>query len=141
MSRYREVVGLAEEHARFVSKSPENWMGYLDTAARLYRYPFMDSLLIHAQRPNATACAEMPMWNNRMYRWVNRGAKGIALIDRSGRRPGVRYVFDVEDTHPVRGARDPIHWSIKDGYEDRVIDHLKSEYGLEEEDTGSWRRR
>lgn len=136
MSRYYEVLGLAKAHAKAVSESPEKWMGYLDTAARLYRYPFMDSLLIHAQRPNATACAELSMWNDRMYRWVNRGAKGIALIDRRGGRQGVRYVFDVADTHPVKGAKDPVHWKINREHEDRLLDYLKSEYNLEDSETG-----
>ena len=135
MSRYHEILGLAEVHAKTVGESPGNWMGYLDTAARLYRYPFMDSLLIHAQRPNATACAELPVWNGKMYRWVNRGAKGIALLDRSGSRPGVRYVFDVEDTHPVKGGKEPVLWSVREDNEDRILAHLKSEYHLENQDS------
>ena len=74
-------------------------MGYLDTASRLYRYPFHEQLLIYAQRPDATACASLELWNNKMGRWVNRGAKGIALIDDSGEKPRLRYVFDVSDTN------------------------------------------
>lgn len=81
MARLEDIRGLAEAHASSISSSPKDWMNYLDTAARLYRYPFMDQLLIHAQRPQATACASLELWNQKMFRWVNRGAKGIALID------------------------------------------------------------
>ena len=83
-------------HATRISSSPRDWMNYLDTAARLYRYPFMDQLLIHAQRPKATACASLELWNEKMLRWVNRGAKGIALLDETidvYKRQGVQ--FDV----------------------------------------------
>ena len=132
MSRYHEVLGMAEAHAKSLGESPENWMGYLDTASRLYRYPFMDSLLIHAQKPQATACAELETWNGRMFRWVNRGAKGIALIDRRGGRNGVRYVFDIKDTHPVKGAKDPVHWRVDKSHEERLMSYLKSEYFLED---------
>lgn len=130
MSRYDEAVSMARDHAKHVGESPESWTGYLDTAARLYQYPFMDALLIHAQRPDATVCAELPAWNDRMNRWVNRGSKGIMLVDRRGARPGVRYVFDMKDTHTVRGGRTPVQWEIGDGQEDRLLSHLKSVYHL-----------
>lgn len=81
MAKLNEITVLAQMTAKDVSQSPENWMGYLDTSARLYRYSFADNLLIHAQRPGATACASLELWNQKMNRWVNRGAKGIALID------------------------------------------------------------
>ncbi len=81
MASLYEIRGLAEYAAENVSRSPKDWMKYLDTAARLYRYPFSDTLLIYAQRPSATACASLELWNEKMGRWVNRGAKGIALID------------------------------------------------------------
>ena len=77
MAQIQSIQALAELHAQEVSRSPRDWMGYLDTVARLYRYSFQDNLLIHAQRPNATACAELELWNSKMNRWVNRGAKGI----------------------------------------------------------------
>lgn len=86
MAKINDIRALADLHAQEISRSPRDWTGYLDTAARLYRYDFADSLLIHAQRPTATACAELETWNNKMSRWVNRGAKGIALIDDSGPR-------------------------------------------------------
>ena len=76
-------------------------MNYMDTASRLYRYSFSDQLLIHAQRLNATACASLELWNEKMLRWVNRGAKGIVLLDENGQNTRLRYVFDISDTHMV----------------------------------------
>ena len=81
MAKFNDIRELAQQNARWVSNSPKDWMNYLDVAARLYRYSFTDTLLIHAQRPDATACAELELWNQKMSRWVNRGAKGIALLD------------------------------------------------------------
>ena len=86
MAKMNDIRFLARETAEEVSGSPRDWMRYLDTASRLYRYPFADTLLIHAQRPDVTACAELEVWNEKMRRWVNRGAKGIALIDDTGPR-------------------------------------------------------
>ena len=96
MAHLDEIRGLAEYHATRISSSPRDWMNYLDTAARLYRYPFMDQLLIHAQRPKATACASLELWNEKMLRWVNRGAKGIALLDETMQKTRLRYVFDIQ---------------------------------------------
>ena len=107
MAMLNEIRGLAEYEAKAVTSSPRDWMGYLDTAAKLYRYSFPDTLLIHAQRPDATACASLELWNGKMNRWVNRGAKGIALIDDTGPTRRLRYVFDISDTHMVRGGRTP----------------------------------
>ena len=112
-------------------------MKYLDTAAKLYRYPFSDTLLIHAQRPDATACVSLEAWNQRMGRWVNRGAKGIALIDDTGPRRQLRYVFDVSDTHMVKGGRTPNLWQLQKEQEEAVLDHLADAYGLEGGDTES----
>ncbi|RGF79993.1 hypothetical protein DXA70_00795 [Faecalibacterium sp. OF04-11AC] len=92
MPQINDIRELAQQNARYVSNSPQDWMSYLDVAARLYRYSFTDTLLIHAQRPDATACAEMELWNQKMSRWVNRGAKGIALLDDTGPRTKLRYV-------------------------------------------------
>jgi len=104
-----EMQKLTADVSRDVSASPEEWMKFLDTAARLYRYTFPEQLLIYAQRPEATAVASMEIWNKRMYRWINRGSKGIALIDNtSGPRMKLRYVFDIQDTHKVKNlGRDP----------------------------------
>ena len=114
MARLEDIRGLAEAHASSISSSPRDWMNYLDTAARLYRYPFMDQLLIHAQRPQATACASLELWNQKMFRWVNRGAKGIALIDETTQKTRLRYVFDVQDTHMVNGGRTPYLWKLQE---------------------------
>ena len=103
MARLQEIRGLAEYTAKDVSSSPKDWMKYLDTAAKL----------IHAQRPDATACVSLEAWNQRMGRWVNRGAKGIALIDDTGPRRQLRYVFDVSDTHMVKGGRTPNLWQLQ----------------------------
>ena len=137
MARLQEIRGLAEYTAKDVSSSPKDWMKYLDTAAKLYRYPFSDTLLIHAQRPDATACVSLEAWNQRMGRWVNRGAKGIALIDDTGQRRQLRYVFDVSDTHMVKGGRTPNLWQLQKEQEEAVLDHLADAYGLEGGDTES----
>ena len=137
MARLQEIRGLAEYTAKDVSSSTKDWMKYLDTAAKLYRYPFSDTLLIHAQRPDATACVSLEAWNQRMGRWVNRGAKGIALIDDTGPRRQLRYVFDVSDTHMVKGGRTPNLWQLQKEQEEAVLDHLADAYGLEGGDTES----
>ena len=130
MAKVHDILGLAEYEAKEVSASPVDWMGYLDTASRLYRYPFSDTLLIHAQRPDAIACAELELWNEKMHRWVNRGAKGIALIDDTGPRRRLRYVFDVSDTHMVRGGRTPYLWKVQEQQKEGLLDHLTDTYGL-----------
>ena len=131
MAKINDIRFLARETAKEVSGSPRDWMGYLDTASRLYRYPFSDTLLIHAQRPDATACAELEVWNEKMRRWVNRGAKGIALIDDTGPRRALRYVFDVSDTHPVRGGKTPYLWRMKEEQQEMILNHLADTYGLD----------
>ena len=133
MAKINDIRFLARETAKEVSGSPRDWMGYLDTASRLYRYPFSDTLLIHAQRPDATACAELEVWNEKMRRWVNRGAKGIALIDDTGPRRMLRYVFDVSDTHPVRGGRTPYLWRLEEGQREELLNYLADTYGLDRE--------
>lgn len=90
-----------------------NWQRYLKTAARIYKYPFRDQLLIHAQRPDATACATIEFWNKKMDRWVNKGTSGIALLDDSGFKTRLKYVFDVSDTHPGRyRPQEPQLWQM-----------------------------
>ena len=135
MAKIHDILGLAEYEAKEISRSPQDWMKYLDTASKLYRYSFSDTLLIHAQRPDAVACAELELWNEKMNRWVNRGAKGIALIDDSGPRRKLRYVFDISDTHPVRGGRTPYLWQIQDQHRVPLLDHLTDTYGLEGDDS------
>ena len=133
MAMINEIRELAEYEAKVVSSSPRNWMEYLNTAARLYRYSFSDTLLIHAQRPDATACASLELWNEKMNRWVNRGAKGIALIDDTRPRRRLRYVFDISDTHMGQGGRTPNFWKIKKSSKAAILVHLTDVYGLLEE--------
>ena len=137
MSKLQDIRELAQEHATSVSSSPRDWMGYMDTAARLYRYPFTDQLLIHAQHPQATACASLELWNEKMFRWVNRGARGIALLDENGHNTRLRYVFDISDTHMVAGGRSPYLWQMQEHQREEILNHLAEAYGLEEKDTGS----
>ncbi len=121
---------LAGQTAREVTRGAGSWKRYLDTASRLYKYPFDDQLLIYAQRPDATACASMEAWNENMRRWVKTGTKGIALIRKSeGGRPYLTYVFDVADTRPVRGARMPQLWKMKQEYHAPVLAALEMQYG------------
>ena len=136
MPQINDIRELAQQNARYVSNSPQDWMSYLDVAARLYRYSFTDALLIHAQRPDATACAELELWNQKMSRWVNRGAKGIALLDDTGPRTKLRYVFDIADTHLVRGGRTPLLWNLDSHeHEQIILDHLADTYGLSQTDS------
>ena len=136
MAKFNDIRELAQQNARWVSNSPKDWMNYLDVAARLYRYPFKDALLIHAQRPDATACAELEVWNKKMNRWVNRGAKGIALLDDASPRAKLRYVFDIADTHLVQGGRTPILWRIDDSeHQQMILDHLADTYALTQTDS------
>ena len=140
MAKINDIRLLAEETASDISASPRDWMSFLDTASRLYRYPFGDSLLIHAQRPDATACTELEQWNQKMGRWVNRGAKGIALIDDTGPRQKLRYVFDVSDTHAVRGGRMPYLWKLREEIKKDVLQHISDAYDLSEDDSVSMER-
>lgn len=137
MSKLQDIRNLAQEHAVSVSSSPGNWMDYMDTASRLYRYSFSDQLLIHAQRPNATACASLELWNEKMLRWVNRGAKGIALFDETWQNTKLRYVFDISDTHMVAGGRSPYLWQMQEHQREEILTHLEEVYGLEEKDTAT----
>lgn len=121
---------LADETAAKVTGSRGNWTGFLETAARLYKYPFDEQLMIYAQRPDATACASLETWNKPMNRWVRRGSKGIALIDNSGTRPYLKYVFDVTDTEAGRqNARKPYLWELKQEHEAPVMESLAKSYG------------
>ena len=128
--KYHEISVLAGETARQVSKNGEEWRKYLTTAARLYRYPFEDQMLIYAQRPDATACALMETWNEKMFCWVNRGAKGIALFDRESERPRLKYVFDVSDVHKARRiGKDPYLWEMREEHKGAVLAQLEKTYG------------
>ena len=137
MSKLQDIRDLAQEHAVSVSGSPRDWMDYMDTASRLYRYSFSDQLLIHAQHPEATACASLELWNEKMLRWVNRGARGIALLDETGQHTRLRYVFDISDTHMVAGGRSPYLWQMQEHQREEILTHLAEVYALEEKDTAT----
>ena len=111
--KYHYISALAEMTAADIVKNENEWIRFLTTAARLYKYPFNEQMLIYAQRPDATACASLETWNEKMNCWVNRGAKGIALIDTDSERPRLKYVFDVSDVHKARRiGRAPYLWEL-----------------------------
>ena len=113
MAKTAYYAQMAEEAARQVTGSREQWTAFLTTAARLYKYPYAEQLMIFTQRPDATACAEYDLWNNRMNRYVKRGSKGIALLDMRGGEPKLRYVFDVSDTGERRNSRPVQLWKME----------------------------
>ena len=121
---------MAEEAARQVTGSREQWTAFLTTAARLYKYPYPEQLMIFAQRPDATACAEYDLWNDKMNRYVKRGSKGIALLDMTGDEPRLRYVFDVSDTGERRNSRPVQLWRMKPEHEDPIQDALENAFGI-----------
>ena len=129
---------LTEEVAKDVAASPQEWMRFLNTASRLYKYTFPEQLLIYAQRPEATAVASMEIWNQKMYRWIKKGSKGIALIDNtSGPKTKLRYVFDVQDTYKVRNlGKDPQLWNLPVEGEQLVADYLQEQLSLEDTEGG-----
>ena len=125
---------LARETALGLAGSVGAWTAFLDTSSRLYKYPFHDQLMIHAQRPGATACASYEVWNDTMRRYVRRGAKGIALVDNSGDAPKLRYVFDIADTGTRRSSRPFSPWQINDGNLAEVQLGLRQAFNAE----GEW---
>ena len=129
-SKTEEYLALAQRTANGLTRYWESWTDYLTTASRLYKYPFADQLMIYAQRPDATACADYDIWNNRMNRYVRRGSKGIALLDESSGYPRLHYVFDVSDTGVRRNSRDPERWEMNDDLFKPVSEMLTAEYGI-----------
>lgn len=130
MGKLNFISSLAAEAAGRVTQDEKSWKGFLKTASRLYRYDFDDQLLIYVQRPDATACAPLEMWNEKMRRWIKPGSKGIALIHK--RRDGsnrLDYVFDVSDTRPVQGAREPYLWELREEYRAPVLEALERRFG------------
>ena len=132
-SKTEEYLALAQRTANGLTRYWESWTDYLTTASRLYKYPFADQLMIYAQRPDATACADFDIWNNRMNRYVRRGSKGIALLDESSGFPRLHYVFDVSDTGVRRNSRDPEVWQLNDDLFQPVSEMLAQEYGIHHE--------
>ena len=121
---------MADHAARQLTGSWQEWAAFLTTAARLYKYPFHEQLMIYAQRPDATACAEYDLWNEKMGRYVRRGSKGIALVDDSGDRPRLRYVFDISDTGTREHSRTPWLWTLEERHMDSVTAMLEQNYGI-----------
>ena len=132
-SKTEEYLALAQRTANGLTRYWESWTAYLTTASRLYKYRFEDQLMIYAQRPDATACADYDIWNNRMNRYVRRGSKGIALLDESSGYPRLHYVFDVSDTGVRRNSRDPDLWQYNDDLKQPVSDALTAAYGISHE--------
>ena len=129
-SKTEEYLALAQRTANGLTRYWESWTDYLTTASRLYKYPFADQLMIYAQRPDATACADFDIWNNRMNRYVRRGSKGIALLDESSGFPRLHYVFDVSDTGVRRNSRDPEVWQLGPDLVQPVSEMLAATYGI-----------
>ena len=130
-SKLQKYMQMADEAQRQITGSYRGWTGFLTTAARLYKYPYAEQVMIHAQRPDATACAEYDFWNEKMGRYVRRGSKGIALIDSSGERPRLRYVFDVSDTGGREFSKSRYLWEYREEHADAVSAMLESRYGVD----------
>jgi len=129
-SKLQAYTGLSDYTAARITGSYQTWTAFLATAGRLYKYPFPDQLMIYAQRPQATACAEYDFWNQKMRRYVRRGAKGIALIDSSFGRPFLRYVFDVADTGRMESGLDPNLWRYRAEHQEAVAAALEQRFGV-----------
>ena len=136
MRKYKLISALAEETAKEVVRNEENWRRYLNTASGLYKYSFKEQLLIYAQRPDATACASIEIWNEKMHCWVNKGAKGIALIDEDS-FSGLKYVFDISDVHKARRiGQFPNLWEMREEHMESVISRLEKIYGDTDREAG-----
>ncbi len=132
MKKYDMISDLSEQTAKEVVRNEESWRGYLNTASRLYKY----QLLFYAQRPDAEACASIEVWNEKMHCWVNKGAKGIALIDDENNKT-LRYVFDISDVHKARRiGRYPQLWKIEEQHKEAVLNHLEKTYGETDREAG-----
>ena len=132
-NKYEEYSNLATETERQLTRSKANWTAFLKTAARLYKYPFNEQLLIFAQRPEAIACAGYDIWNNQMNRYIRKGSKGIALIDSNKEPFGIKYVFDIADTGKTERSKTPYLWELKDEHESAVTSVLESKYDVSSE--------
>lgn len=127
-SKLRLITDLYGETLTQISKNPDDWMSFLECAAMNYKYPFNDQVLIYAQRPEAVACAKIEAWNKQVGRWVNRGAKGIALLSEDNGYTNLRYVFDIDDTNSKFGKSFRL-WSVPKPYEVDIIESLENKYG------------
>lgn len=127
-SKLKDIIPLAEQTTRSLTSNPQNWTAFLRTAGNNYKYSFHDQVLIHAQRPNATACAPIDMWNKRFRRWINKGSKGIALIDDSQEKLRLRYVFDIVDTYSYYGNEVRL-WQMQQRFQEGVAETLTNSFG------------
>ena len=130
-TKLQNYIQLAGQTAAQVTKNPQNWVGFLNTVSNVYRYTFPDKLMIHSQRPKATACAEFDLWTRRMNRHIRRGSKGIGLIaiNRNG-YPKIRYVFDIRDTELKRNSASLFQWRYKQEYRGIVTKALEEQFGV-----------
>ena len=129
MSNLEFYSAMASYTATHLTDSWQKWTAFLTTASRLYKYPFHEQLMIFAQRPDATACAEYDLWNDTMRRYVRRGSKGIALVDNSREKPRLRYVFDISDTGLRKNSRHPFLWELRPEHEAAVAQALTERFG------------
>ena len=127
-TKLQRISELMKQTVKQITNTPRSWLNFLQTASRLYKYPFEEQILIYAQHPHATACASIEFWNKHMRRWVNRGAKGIALIDDSSGRITLRHVFDVSDTHSLEHSPFRL-WKMRPSYQEQVIEELSHQFG------------
>ena len=130
MTKTAYYMQMAQEAAAQITGSKEQWTAFLTTSARLYKYPFAEQLMIYKQRPEATACAEYDLWNDRMNRYVKRGSKGIALLDMRGEQPKLRYVFDVADTGERKNSRPVQLWKMNAEHEQSIIRALDAAFDV-----------
>ena len=130
MTKTAYYMQMAQEAAAQITGSKEQWTAFLTTSARLYKYPFAEQLMIYKQRPEATACAEYDLWNDRMNRYVKRGSKGIALLDMRGEQPKLRYVFDVADTGERKNSRPVQLWKMNAEHEQPIIRALDAAFDV-----------
>lgn len=137
MSNLEFYSAMASYTATHLTDSWQKWTAFLTTASRLYKYPFHEQLMIFAQRPDATACAEYDLWNDTMRRYVRRGSKGIALVDNSREKPRLRYVFDISDTGLRKNSRHPFLWELRPEHEAAVAQALTERFGARRKTT--WR--
>ena len=138
-NKYQMFAHIADRQTKQITQSMGDWTSFLNTAGRLYKYPFEEQLMVHAQRPNAVAVAPLQVWNKPMNRYVKRGSKGIALLDNSGGKPKLKYVFDVGDTQDGRyNPRRPFLWEMKQEHETPVIEALKNSYEIDDQTYMGW---
>jgi len=130
VDKYTNILSLASSTLKKISSNKEEWTNYLKTSSRLYKYPFDEQLLIYAQRPNATACASIEIWNSKMHSWIKRGSKGIALIDKNSDKPRLKYVFDLADIEKIKGiGKEPYLWTMQDEHKEVILKQLEKKHG------------